>query len=64
MHQTFLKVVVHVIIIDLWNQIARLYEIQVTIIYSRAILVAVTSEYSIKLVICKTWTGTFKTVQT
>ena len=33
-------------------------EIQVTFIYSRAILVAVTSECSVKRVICKTRTGT------
>ena len=31
-----------------WNQTARLYEIQVTIIYSRAIFVAVTSERRLK----------------
>ena len=42
-HQTFSKVVVHVIIIDQWNQTARLYENQVTIIYSRAILITVMS---------------------
>ena len=35
-----------------------LYEIQLTVIYSRAILVAVTSECRVKRVICKTWTGT------
>ena len=35
-----------------------MYEIQVTVIYSRAILVAVTSERHVKRVICKTWTGT------
>ena len=35
-------------------------EIQVTIIYSRAILVAVTSECSVKMVIYKTCTGTFR----
>ena len=34
------------------------YEIQVTVIYSRAILVAVTSEARVKRVVCKTWTGT------
>ena len=45
------------IIIDQWNQTARLYETQVTVIYSRA-TVAVTSEYFVKRVICKTWTGT------
>ena len=32
-------------------------EIQVTVIYSRAFLVAVTSECGVKRVICKTWTG-------
>ena len=32
--QNFLKIVVHVIIIDQWNQIARLYEIQITVIYN------------------------------
>ena len=41
--QNFLNVIVHVIIIHQWNQTARLYEIQVTVICSRAILVAVTS---------------------
>ena len=39
-HQYFLKVVVHVIIIA--NKIKRFYEIQVTIICSRAIPVTVT----------------------
>ena len=38
----FGSIVVHVIIIVQWNQTARLYEIQVTDIYSRAVLVAVT----------------------
>ena len=33
-------------------------EIQVAIIYSRAILVAVTLKFRVKRVICKTWTGT------
>ena len=42
--QNFLKVVVHVIIIDQCNQTARVYEIQVTVTDSRAILVGVTSE--------------------
>ena len=42
--QNFLEIVVHVILIDQLNQIARLYEIQVTVIYSRAILVTVMSE--------------------
>ena len=45
---TFIKVVVHVIITDQW--------IQVTVIYSRSSLVAVTSECCVKRVICKTWT--------
>ena len=49
MHHYFFKVVVDVIIIDL--------RIQVTVIDSRAILVAVTSECCAKRVICKTWTG-------
>ena len=35
----------------------RLYEIQVTVIYSRASLVAVTTECRVKSNICKTWTG-------
>ena len=48
----FFMVVVRVIIIDHWNQPSCLYKIQVTIIYSHAILVAVMSE-----VIRKTWTG-------
>ena len=33
-------------------------EIQITLIYSRAILVAVTSVCNVKGVLCKTWTGT------
>ena len=33
-------------------------EIQVTVIYSRAIPVAVTLECRVKRLICKTWTGT------
>ena len=37
---------------------ASIYKIQVTAIYSRAILVALTSEDSVKKVICKTWSGT------
>ena len=40
----------------LLKQIARLYEIQVTVIYSRAILITVTSECRVKRVIFKTWT--------
>ena len=36
------------IIIDQWNQTTCLYEIQVTIIYSRVILVTVMSEYRVK----------------
>ena len=58
LHQNFLKAVVHVIIIDQWNQTARLYVMQVTVIYSRASLVAVTLKCSVKRVICKIWTGT------
>ena len=42
--QNFLKVIVHVIIIDQLNQTACLYEIQVTVIYSQAILGAMASE--------------------
>ena len=42
--QNFHKVVVQLIIIDQWNQTARMYEIQVKVIYSRVILVSVTSE--------------------
>ena len=37
-HQNFLKVVVHVIIIDQWNQTALFYEIQVMIIQSNLII--------------------------
>ena len=54
--QNFLKVVVHVIIID--HEIvprARSYKFQATVI---RILVTVTSECRIKRAICKTWTGT------
>ena len=58
MHQPFLTVVVHVIIIDQCNQTAHLYEIQITVIYSRA-TVAVTSGFHVMRVICKTWTGIF-----
>ena len=36
-------VIVHEIIIDQWNRTARLYEIQVAVIYSRAILVTLAS---------------------
>ena len=42
-HQNFLKIVVRVIIIDQWNQLAHLYKIRLTVIYSRAFLVALTS---------------------
>ena len=35
-----------------------LYEIQVTVIYSRTIPITVTSECSVKTVICITWTET------
>ena len=41
-HQNFLKVVVHVIVIDQWNKNARLYKIQVTITYSHAIRIVLT----------------------
>ena len=54
--QHFLKIVVHVIINNQWNQTAHSYEIQVMVIYSRAVLVAVTSECCVNRVICKTWT--------
>ena len=37
-HQNFLKAVVHVIIIDQWNQTALFYEIQVMIIQSNLII--------------------------
>ena len=46
------------IIINQGNHIFRLYETQVTVNYSRTILVAVTSECSGKRVICKTWIET------
>ena len=46
------------IVIDQWNSTTRLYKIQIMVIYSHAILVAVTSECSVKRVICKTWTRT------
>ena len=39
----FLKVVVHVIIIDQCKQTVHLYEIKVTVMYSRVTLVVVTS---------------------
>ena len=45
-----------IIVIDQWNQTARLYEIPITVIYSPAILVAVASKCCVKRVICKTWT--------
>ena len=52
------------IVTDQCNQTLR-YRIQVTVIYSHAILDTVTSECSVKRVTCKTWTGTLtKTVQT
>ena len=49
---------VHLKIHHQWNQTARLYEIQETVIYSRAIFVAVKTECRVKMIICKTWTGT------
>ena len=42
--QNCLKVVANVIIIDQWNQTVRFYKIPVTVMYSRAIPVAATSE--------------------
>ena len=48
-HQTILRVVVHLINIDQWSLSARLYEIHLTDIYSRAILVTLTSECHGKL---------------
>ena len=50
--------VVYVIIIDQCNSTTWLYKIQVTVIFRRAILVAVTSECRVKRVICKTGTRT------
>ena len=47
------------IVIDQWHQTVRLYESQITVIYSRAILVTVTSECREKRFVCKTWTDTF-----
>ena len=35
-----------------------MYEIQVMVIYSRAIVVIMTSDCRVKRVICKTWRGT------
>ena len=64
MHQNFLKVVAHVIIIDY----ERLYEIQETIIYSRAILITVISaqgcQCRVKRVIVEPAFGHWQTVQT
>ena len=37
---------------------ARLYELRIMVIYNHAFLVAVASESRVKMVICKTWTGT------
>ena len=51
------------IIIDQLKQTARLYKIQVTVIYSRVFLVAVTSECHVKNVIGKIWTGTLASDQ-
>ena len=61
---TKIKVVVHVIINDQWNQTARLYEIQITVIYSRTILVAVTSECPVKKLSAKPGLEHWQTVQT
>ena len=55
------KVIVHVIIIDQWNQIACLYEIQVTVIYSSTIFATVRSECHVNRVILKTWPRVYKT---
>ena len=55
-HQNFLNVVVHVIIIGQYNQTARFYEIQVTVFNSGAILIALTLEcdvFTVKRVTCK-----------
>ena len=41
-YQNFLKIDVHVIIIEQWNQTVRLYEIKGKIFYSRSNLVTVT----------------------
>ena len=49
------------IIIDPQSQTIRLYEHQVTVINSRASLVAVTSECHVKRVICKMLTGALAT---
>ena len=48
MHQNLLTVAVHVFIIDQWKEAARLYEIQIRVNYSGAILVAVTSGCYVK----------------
>ena len=61
---TKIKVVVHVIINDQWNQTARLYEIQMTVIYSHTILVAVTSECPVKKLSAKPGLEHWQTVQT
>ena len=39
-------------------------QVKVTVIYSRAILVAVRQECNVKRVICKTWTGTLANITT
>ena len=57
-YQNFLKVIVHVMIIDQWNQTTCLYAVQGTVIYSHTILVAVMSECRAKRLIRKSWTGT------
>ena len=53
------SIVYLVVIIDQWSQTARLYEIQVTVICSLAILVTVTSECYVNMNILKTGTETF-----
>ena len=51
-------IVVHVIITGQSNRTGILYELHITVTYSRANLVALTSECIVKRVICKTWRGT------
>ena len=64
-HQNFLQLVVHVIIIDHWNQTEHLYKIQVTVIYSRAVLVSGMSEFRVRNVLfIKPGLGHWQTVQT
>ena len=60
----FLKVVVCMIIINQWNQTARLYELQLKVIYSHAILVTVTQSAMWKRLSVKPGLGHWQTVQT